>query len=283
MAIPAAIFPLLEGAEAEEMYEFESLVVGQKRSALSMASTRLRGGICLSVGNDPDGYWSKALGFGFETQVNAKLVTDVLDFYENSRSSVAVLQFAPSVLPPNWELIARKFGLQPGSSVVKFAAPVDTVINLSAKAELGEGLSVEAVIPQHAASWAQTVVAAMGMSENCFLPAATATVSHPAWRPFGVRDAMGEYVAGGNLRIHGSVATLFAGSTLPQARNFGAQGALIRARALAAREAGCEWLIVETGAPSPERSNSSYRNMLRYGFEVAYHRKNWTWKRKLDV
>jgi hypothetical protein len=281
--MPADIVPLLELAEAEEMYEFESLVAGEERTALGMASVRLHGGVCLSVGNDPDGYWSKALGFGFEAPVTTSLVSDVLDFYAAHQSRMAVFQFAPLVLPADWEPIARKFGLQPGAGVVKFAAPVDTVIAAGLSAELGKGLFVEAVRPEHAAPWAQAVVAGMGMNDNCFLPGSIATVGHPAWRPFGIRDSDGNYVAGGNLRIHGPIATLFAGSTLPQARNLGAQGALVRARALAAREAGCEWLFVETGVPTPERPNPSYRNMLRYGFKSAYQRPNWVWKRTSEA
>ncbi|MGW9027884.1 GNAT family N-acetyltransferase [Streptomyces sp. NPDC055722] len=281
MAMPADIVPLLEQAEAEEMSEFQSLVVGQERTALGMASVRLHGGVCMSVGDDPDEYWNKALGFGFEAPVTTSLVSDVLEFYATHQSRVAVLQFAPSVMPADWEQIAREFGLQRTAGVIKFAAPVEAVIDAGRSAELREGLSVEAVRPEHAANWALTVVSGMGMKENCFLPGSIGTVGHPAWRPFGVRDGDGNYVAGGNLRIHGPVATLFAGATLPQARNLGAQGALVRARALAAREAGCAWLFVETGPSTPERPNPSYRNMLRYGFEIAYQRPNWVWKRPL--
>jgi hypothetical protein len=191
---------------------------------------------------------------------------------------VAVLQIAPSVLPDNWDDIAQKFELERGVGVIKFAAPVERVIAAGQAARLGAGMSVETVCLKDAHEWARTVVGAMGMRENCFLPGSVGTVGHQSWRPFGVRDSEGRFVAGGNLRVHGQVATLFAGSTLPEARNVGAQGALIRARALAAAEAGCQWIVVETFPGTPEQPNASYRNMLRYGFEIAYQRPNWSWK-----
>ncbi|MFF3560790.1 GNAT family N-acetyltransferase [Streptomyces sp. NPDC002574] len=282
MTIPADILPLLEQAEAEQMHEFESLVPGQERTALTMASRRLHGGVCTAVGSDPDGFWSKALGFGFATPVTADLVSDVIAFYAEHRPAVAVLQLAPSVLPADWDEIAAEAGFERKAGAVKFAAPVETVLAAGRAAggssDLADGLSVQAVRPEDAVPWASAVVSGMGMHENCFLPGSVATVGHPSWRPFGVRDREGRFVAGGNLRVHGRVATLFAGSTLPAARNRGAQGALIRARALAAREAGCEWLVVETGPSTPENPNPSYRNMIRHGFEVAYQRPNWVWK-----
>ncbi|WUD72773.1 GNAT family N-acetyltransferase [Streptomyces sp. NBC_00510] len=278
MKIPSDILPLLESAEAEEMFEFEGLVSGQDRVDLAMAAARLHGGVCLSVGDDPDSFWSRALGFGFGTPVTAGLVADVLDFYAAHRPGLAVLQFAPSVLPADWDRIAEKFALQGSAGVVKFAAPVEDVIAAGRSLRLGDGLSVEVVRPRHAAEWARTVATAMGIGGRCFPPAAVATTGHPSWRPFGVWDGEGNIVAGGNVRIHGRVASLFAGGTLPQARDLGAQGALIHARALAAREAGCEWLVVETGPSTPEDPNPSYRNMLRYGFGIAYRRPSWIWR-----
>ena len=37
---------------------------------------------------------------------------------------------------------------------------------------------------------------------------------------------------------------------------------------------GCRWFVTETGEDLPDRPNPSFRNMMRAGFHVAYHRPN---------
>ncbi|MGH3166380.1 MAG: hypothetical protein ACRDN0_10865, partial [Trebonia sp.] len=54
-----------------------------------------------------------------------------------------------------------------------------------------------------------------------------------------------------------------------------AQSALIAARAAAAREAGCDWLIGEARAEKPGEPNSSLHNMVRAGLGVRYTRPRW--------
>lgn len=78
-----------------------------------------------------------------------------------------------------------------------------------------------------------------------------------------------------------TVGLMDGGATLPRARGRGAQSALIAARALAARAAGCDWLVAETFAERPGEHNSSLRNMLRAGMTTRYERRNWVWRRPL--
>ena len=41
------------------------------------------------------------------------------------------------------------------------------------------------------------------------------------------------------------------------------------------RALGCRWFVTETGEDTPERPNPSFRNMLRSGFALGYHRANY--------
>ncbi len=63
----------------------------------------------------------------------------------------------------------------------------------------------------------------------------------------------------------GRIAHLYIASTLPEFRGRGAQSALLRARLVAARQAGCVLAHV-TARPA----NSSARNTERAGFRLAY-------------
>jgi GNAT superfamily N-acetyltransferase len=99
-----------------------------------------------------------------------------------------------------------------------------------------------------------------------------ATSRYPGFRSFAVWDGP-EIVAGANLFIRGEVASLNAGATLPSHRSQGAQSALIAARVKAARQAGCRWLVAETGNPDPGTINHSLNNMRRAGLRPQYVRR----------
>jgi hypothetical protein len=70
------------------------------------------------------------------------------------------------------------------------------------------------------------------------------------------------------------VITLGVATTLSSARGRGAQGALLAQRIHDGLALGCTWFVTETGEETPERPNPSFRNMIRAGFTVAYHRQN---------
>ncbi len=51
----------LEGIEAEFMYRYETDTPKATREQLGIKTTRIGGGVALSVRNDPTKFWSKAL------------------------------------------------------------------------------------------------------------------------------------------------------------------------------------------------------------------------------
>jgi hypothetical protein len=81
-------------------------------------------------------------------------------------------------------------------------------------------------------------------------------------------------VAAAALYVRDGAGWLGMASTLPAARRRGAQGALMAQRIEDGRALGCRWLVTETGEDTPARPNPSYRNMIRAGFALAYHREN---------
>ncbi|MET8157690.1 GNAT family N-acetyltransferase [Sphaerisporangium sp. NPDC005289] len=265
---PAAV---LEAAEAEFMYQYEVGTPADASATLHVATARIGGGVVLSMRGDRSGYWSKALGFGFEEPVTDELIGRVLDFYRGEGAGRAVLQIAPSVLPPDWEDIRARHGLRPGGEIVKVCGPVDAFVPGSTQLRVGP------VGPQDAEEWATVVLSVFGMLDQGLMRMMTATVGHPRFRPFAVWDG-DRVVAGANLYLHGDVGALNAGATLPEYRGRGAQSALMAARAEQAAAAGCRWLIAEAGRPGEGESNPSLNNMLRAGLRPVYHRRNWIWQ-----
>ena len=81
-------------------------------------------------------------------------------------------------------------------------------------------------------------------------------------------------VAVGILSVVGDVGHLNTAATIPEYRRRGAQGALMSHRIKEAITKGCKLICTETGV-IPNQPNSSYQNMLRCGFSLAYERPNY--------
>ena len=262
--IPELSLAVTEGIEAEFMYQLVDGTPEPARTELGISTTRIGGGVVLSVRNDPSSYWSKALGF--TEPITPELIAEVVDFYRGDGAPLGVLQIAPSALPADWDEIAARHGLRAGNQIHKHAARIDSL-------QFGSSdLRVDEVTPEQAEEWATVMLTGFGMPLEGLTEMVMATVTNPVFRGFAAWDG-DRIVATGNLLIQDGVGCLHAGATAADHRGRGAQSALIAARAKAAADAGCEWVVSETGT-----SGSSLNNMLRTGLRTLYTRPNWIWE-----
>jgi hypothetical protein len=107
-------FAFAESAEAEFMYQYESMAPNAVKAQLGISTTRIGGGVVLSMRNDVTGYWRKAVSFGVIEPVTSALIDEVLEFYRAESSPGAVIQISPpayratgSSWPPN-AIFARR-------------------------------------------------------------------------------------------------------------------------------------------------------------------------------
>jgi hypothetical protein len=263
---------LLEGAEAEFMYQYESMAPPSAADSLGISTGRIAGGVVLAMRNDVTGYWNKALGFGFTEPVTEDLIARVIDFYSAAQSPTTVIQIAPEVLPTAWQEICVRHAIREDSHWVKLACPADQFQPIE-----NTTLRVAAVGPRDVDAWARTTLQAFGMPEDGLAEMLAASASNPAFRPFAAWDG-DKMVATANLFIRGDVASLNSAATLPSHQNRGAQSALIAARGKAAIIAGCRWLAAETGQPAEGAVNPSLKNLMRSGLQPRYVRQNWVWR-----
>lgn len=121
--------------------------------------------------------------------------------------------------------------------------------------------------------WAQ--VAAEGWSEYPDAAAFMLEMGRVAASSAGTTaffaELEGRPVATGALGMHDGVAILAGASTIPSARNRGAQRALLEARLRHAAHHGCD-LAMMAALPG----STSQRNAERRGFRIAYTRTKWT-------
>lgn len=272
-SVSSELICLLETTEAELYYACEAGASAETREKLGIATARIGCGVALSMREDTTKFWSKALGFGATEPITAGLLDEVFAFYEAVRTPTAILQIAPAALPADWTSIADERGLTGGGEWLKLAAPIDGLVP---KPEIETRLRIEKVRPEHADEWARVVLRAFGMPEDLLAPMFAAYIDNPAFTPFAAWDG-DEIVAGANLFVYGPIASLNTASTLPSHQGLGAQSALIAARIEAAYQAGCKWVIAETGRPQPGAANQSLANLERAGLRPIYARKNWRW------
>ena len=262
---------LAEAAEAEFMFQYESAASPAITRALGIATTRIGGGVCLSVRHDVTGYWSKALGFGVTEPVTEELVNEIVAFYLAEKTPSAVIQIAPARLPEDWPEICRRHGLTPTSPWIKLVGAVDDV-----QMSHATDLSIGPVDAGDYPLWASTALRGFGMPTDGLSDMLAEALAHPGFRPFAAWDR-DEMVAAANLFVHGSMGSLNATATLDTHRNRGAQSALIAARAKEAANSGCRWVCAETGKPGDGEVNPSLTNLVRSGLRPLYERQNWAW------
>jgi hypothetical protein len=120
--------------------------------------------------------------------------------------------------------------------------------------------------------WAQTSV--KGWSESVeladqMLDLALITAGRRGALSF-LAELEGQPIATGSMIILGGVALMSGASTIPEARNQGAQLALLASRSRFAAEHGCDIAMM-----CAQPGSASQRNAERQGFRIAYTRIKW--------
>jgi GNAT superfamily N-acetyltransferase len=265
----------MESVESESWTDY--LLTGSQ--ALGARALRAGGGIALEIPGDPSGSLNRTMRIGWDEPVGTGLLERIIGFYRAARAPSTVLMIAPQVLPPDWASLSTPFGIaDSGFAIVKLAGEARAVADQSkAASHLDRGLRVGPVPASRAAEWGRAMRLGF-MHDDPRLAQQSAGLSGlPGWQLLAVYEGE-DIVATGSLRVDGTVGHLFGGATLPSARNRGAQSALIAARAAAAAEAGCAWVISEAVAENPGEHNSSLHNQLRAGLTARYQRQNWIWR-----
>ncbi|MEU1622714.1 GNAT family N-acetyltransferase [Streptomyces sp. NPDC005722] len=268
-------------AEETEIAAYADFVTGAPagvHGALGIGTRRFGAVRALAVREDPSRFFNRAGGFGSAGPVTADAVDEVCGFFRAQGVPVGSLMIAPSLLPSDWASIAGKRDLTEGTRFAKLGCDVPAALAaVDGATALDPGLRVGLVEPHQAHEWATVMMTTFGFTTPAMTDMAAACVGRPDWRQYAVWEGE-RIVAVGSVFLNGDCAGMFGGATLAGWRGRGAQSALLTARVRAAHDAGCRWLVAETGAEGPGEHNSSLHNMLRAGFEPLYERVAWVWR-----
>ena len=210
--------------------------------------------------------FNRTFAVGQSRPVRADELGAIAHRYDTEGAPRSFLQLAPGARPPELAAWLAPLGWKPYNRWAKFARPLDRLPP--------PGLTrVEAIGPERAGDFGRVLGAAFR------LPAPmqvweSALVGRPRWRHY-LAYLEDEPVGCAALFVHDGLAALGQAGTLEHARGGGVQGALIARRLHAAAALGCTHSVVETAEDLPERPAPSYRNQLRYGYELCYLRDNY--------
>jgi len=243
----------------------------QSRARLNAASTSCWhdfGGACAMF--DGDGSpMTQAFGHGLFDDPHGREL-DAIEAFFHGHSSKAVLEVSPLAgLQTLDALQERRYRVIELSSVL--CRP--SAGGVSRAPNMASNLTVRAIDIREVSVWADVAAAGWGSASDDvarFIHDLSQAIV-PAERMVSfLAELDGEPVASASLFLGDGVALLAGASTIPKARNHGAQTALLAARLDYAADHGCALAMMATEPGSP-----SQRNGERQGFRIAYTRMKW--------
>jgi len=261
-------------AEINEFVEVESYA-NYYRSApleftkLSRLEVRRLGSVWLTmIPRTDSASHNLILGLGLDEPATESRLDDAIAIFRQSGCQNYRTQVSPIVQPaqyPEW-LAAR--GFKPGRNWAKMYRGNEPM------AVLATDLRVERIGREQADQFADVVLPVWGI-EPVYRPLVKGIVGKPGWYHYLAYDGK-KPVAATAMFISGEVAWLGWASTLLTHRNRGGQSALGSRMIVDGLALGCNWFSAETEEETPEHPNPSYHNMLRFGFKLAYFRRNYS-------
>ena len=205
---------------------------------------------------------TQTFGLGLFDPISPE-VLDAIEAFFFTRGADADHEISPLAQKDLWDLLIDR-GYRP----IEFTSVLYLEVAQYQKSSLSMGIEISRAAARDIPVWAAT--AARGWAEMGELTGLMEVVaSSKCVIPF-LATIDGRPVATAALNVQDDIALLAGGSTIPGARNRGAQRSLLQARLSHAADMGCR--IAMMGA---EPGSSSQRNAEREGFRIAYTRTKW--------
>ena len=259
-------FEIARMVETTEIAAYADVVrVAPRR--LEMQAIESDGALCLLAPAVDLVIFNRVLGLGLTAPATRTRIEPLVDRYRSEGVKNFAIQLSPEAGPeelPAWLELER---LQVRDAWTKFYRPLER------PQWARSDLRVEWINRPLAATFADVACAGFG------LPASLSAIFDgpiglSGWRHYLAYEG-DTPVAAAALFVRGFTGWLGMAATLPAYRGRGAQGVLTARRILDAAKMGCRYVVAETAQELPEKPNPSYHNMVRAGFQVAYHRPNY--------
>lgn len=271
MAVP---FAAMERAEMRYWSGYYQHASANLKQRLGLDSDTCCGTACVSASRHDVLAFNRCIGLGIDTPISESHLRRIIRYFEEREIPRFFLQIAPQVLTLESKLTLETYGFREYNHWSKFCRSLRDIPAGSSSLThtlLESGLTITTVGKNQADIWADIINTAFEYDIDTFM---AGHFGEPDWIHY-LAWHDGRPIAAASMMINGDQAVLTVGATLPEARNHGAQSALIKRRLHDAVQRGCTWVCTETAMDRPEKPAPSARNMLRHGFQLAYNRPNY--------
>jgi GNAT superfamily N-acetyltransferase len=222
--------------------------------------------VCVAANIDVLAF-NRVIGLGVDGVVEDSVIDTIIETYTRSGVPRFFVQLSP--LTDHTDLASRLIdrGFRAHNNWIKLYRGVEP------PPDVRTDLRIEEIDNEHAEAFARIIVGSFDWPE-ALVPWIAAPVGREGWHHYFAFDGERPAATGASF-IRGTTAWIDFASTLPNARGRGAQSALLARRLADCAELGCDLIIVETAEQTKENRAPSFRNVHRFGFEVAYARPNY--------
>lgn len=259
----------IEAVDAQTMVGFAQALTPGEADLLGVRVARFGSAVALMSRRLDVLALNRAVGVGLDAPADEAGLDALIAWYRSAGASRFFIQICPEARPASLRQWLADRGLAHYNNWMKLWRRTDNM------PKVVSDLRVERIGAGHAPQLA-TIVARGFAMPDAVRPWLVATVGRPGWRHYLAYDDQVP-VAAGSLFVMGDTGWLGFAATDPGHRGRGAQSALIARRIADARALGCQQLVVETAEDTPERRATSFHNLRRLGFELAYVRPNYLW------
>ena len=206
---------------------------------------------------------------GISGTIDQTTLDQVIRFYQKAGSPRFFIQLPPSEVNEDVTAILEGNGFIHHNNWTKLYRTVncpDIPVN--------EELSIRQIDHSEADIYGQLILMSFDWQDSRLASWLASTVGQAGYRHYIVTLG-GKAIAAGALYIGGEMASMAFAGTLSAFRGMGAQGLLLKTRLIDACHAGAKYITSETAQPLPDREVKSHKNMVKFGFKIAYQRQNW--------
>jgi hypothetical protein len=262
---------LLETAEIDAWASMFAAAPPALSRELGLQTARFGPALATMAAGIDVGQFNRVQGIGLPGDEDGRSIEEAVAWFRGKRLRNFLVQIPPG---PNARVLAERvkgkgLELQPfRRSWVKFRRPP-----LPAHEALTDLRIVRAGAAE-ALDFGETAAAGFGMPPalSTWL---SALVGLPDWRCYVSYDG-DDPIGVGAYWIGERIAWLGIGASRPEGRGRGSQSAILAQRINDAVAEDATLLVTETGSAVEGEPQTSYSNILRAGFEIAYERRNWT-------
>lgn len=258
----------LESIEAEVWLDWLAAAPPALADSFGIASFRVAGAVVGMARSTDVLMYNRVVGLGMTDPATHEHIDELIATYTAAGVARWMIQWSPNARPSSTVDLMRACGFYHHNNWVKLYRPADTALP-----DARTLLRIERVGGERRDAFAGILEVAYG-HDRPLTEWSASLIDRPGWRAYMAFD--GDVpVATGALFVHGHTGWLGFAATHPDHQGRGAQSALVVTRIRAARELGCETIVVETAEDRPDRPARSFRNLTRLGFQVAYLRPNY--------